>query len=104
MDQIRIGAFLKTLRKEKNLTQEQLAEHVNIGAASLSKIEIGMNYPSDDNLEKIAKALDVEPYQLYMFNHQKDINELRVDTLSMINNTNNDEIRLVYRILKSLLN
>ena len=99
-----LGKRIKEIRLARNLTQEQLAEIVDIGAASLSKIEIGMNYPSDDNLEKIAKALNVEPYQLFMFNHQKNINELRIDTLSMINNTNNDEIRLVYRILRSILN
>ena len=52
-----LGKRIKEIRLARNLTQEQLAEIIDIGAASLSKIEIGMNYPTDDNLEKIAKAL-----------------------------------------------
>ena len=34
MDQIKIGAFLKTLRKEKNLTQEQEGKEFDTGASS----------------------------------------------------------------------
>ena len=37
MDQIKIGAFLKVLRKEKNLTQEQLA----IGRVRTNSIQMG---------------------------------------------------------------
>ena len=99
-----LGKRIKEIRLARNLTQEQLAEIVDIGAASLSKIEIGMNYPSDDNLEKIAKALDVEPYQLYLFNHHKNINELKNDAISMLSNANNDAIKTVYKILKCFLN
>ena len=98
-----LGKRIKELRIAKNMTQEQLAEIIDIGAASLSKIEIGMNYPTDDNLEKIAQALEVEPYQLYLFNHQKNISELRNDVMLMIKNANNDAIKTLYKTLKYFL-
>ena len=41
MDQIRIGAFLKALRKEKGLTQEQLAEQLYISGRTVSRWETG---------------------------------------------------------------
>lgn len=37
MDQIKIGAFLKVLRKEKNLTQEQLAEQLGVSGRTVSR-------------------------------------------------------------------
>ena len=42
MDQMKIGTFLKTLRKEKGLTQEQLAEHLNVSNRSVSRWETGV--------------------------------------------------------------
>lgn len=45
MDQIRIGAFLKELRKEKELTQEQLAEKLSVSGRTVSRWETGSNMP-----------------------------------------------------------
>ena len=39
MDQIKIGVFLKELRKEKKLTQEQLAEKLNVSSRTVSRWE-----------------------------------------------------------------
>ena len=71
-----LGKRIREIRVARNLTQEDLSELTEIGASSISKIESGHFHPTDDNLEKIAKALNVEPYKLYMFNHQKDTKEL----------------------------
>ena len=45
MDQIRIGAFLKALRKEMGLTQEQLAEKLAVSGRTVSRWETGSNMP-----------------------------------------------------------
>lgn len=42
------GIRVRQLRKERNLTQEQLAEHLHISVSHLGKIEIGYNAPSID--------------------------------------------------------
>lgn len=41
MDQKKIGEFLRTLRKEKGLTQEQLAEEFNVSGRTVSRWETG---------------------------------------------------------------
>ena len=43
MDQQKIGSFLKELRKEKNLTQEQLAETLNVSGRTVSRWETGVS-------------------------------------------------------------
>ena len=45
VDQIKIGLFLKELRKEKSLTQEQLAEQLNTSNRTISRWETGNNMP-----------------------------------------------------------
>lgn len=44
MEQQKIGSFLKELRKEKNLTQEQLAEILNVSGRTVSRWETGVSH------------------------------------------------------------
>ena len=81
-----LGKRIREIRVARNLTQEDLSELTDIGASSISKIESGHFHPTDENLERIAKALKVEPYKLYMFNHQKDTQELPTMALSISGN------------------
>ena len=46
MDQIKIGSFMKELRKEKGLTQEQLAEQFDVSRRTVSRWETGSNLPN----------------------------------------------------------
>lgn len=41
MDQVKIGSFIKELRKEKGLTQEQLAEQFQVSRRTISRWETG---------------------------------------------------------------
>ena len=43
MDQKKIGCFIKELRKEKGITQEQLAEILNISGRTVSRWETGVS-------------------------------------------------------------
>ena len=59
MDQIKIGTFLKLLRKEKNLTQEQLAEQLGVSNRTVSRWENGNKMPDISLLSEIAEFYDV---------------------------------------------
>lgn len=59
MDQQKIGRFLKELRKEKELTQEELAEKFNLSSKSISRWETGHNMPDIDVLIELADFYDV---------------------------------------------
>ena len=60
MDQAKIGSFLKELRKEKNLTQEQLAEEFNVASRTVSRWENGNNMPDLSILVELADFYDVD--------------------------------------------
>lgn len=60
MDQKKIGGFLKLLRKEKEITQEQLAETLGVSGRTVSRWETGSNMPDLDILLQIADYYDVE--------------------------------------------
>ena len=98
-----LGKRIREIRIARNLTQEDLSELTDIGASSISKIESGHFHPTDENLEIIAKALKVEPYKLYMFNHQKDTGALLQDIQTMLSKATDQEIKLVYKILIGIL-
>ena len=61
------GNKLKSLRTQKGLTQEQLADATELSIESISNIERDIFGPRFNNLEKIAAALNVEVVRLFEF-------------------------------------
>lgn len=59
MNQKKIGVFLKELRREKKLTQEQLAETLGVTNRSVSRWENGVNLPDLDLVIELANYFDV---------------------------------------------
>ena len=64
MNQAKIGSFLKELRKEKNLTQEQLAEQFYTSRRTVSRWETGSNLPDLDVLIELSDFYGVELREL----------------------------------------
>ena len=60
IDQIKIGGFLKELRKEKELTQEQLAEKFGVSSRSVSRWENGNTMPELGILVELADYYEVD--------------------------------------------
>lgn len=59
-----IGAFLKQLRNEKGITQEQLAEILGVSGRTVSRWETGNNLPDLDILIEMADYYEVELREL----------------------------------------
>jgi len=64
MDQIKIGNFIRELRKEKGFTQEQLAEHFNVARRTVSRWETGSNMPDLDILIEMSDFYGVDLREL----------------------------------------
>lgn len=59
MNQQKIGLLLKTLRKEKNLTQEALAETLNVSSRTVSRWETGSNMPDISLLVELSEFYQI---------------------------------------------
>ena len=59
MDQIKIGKFILNCRKEKGLTQEQLAEKLGVTSKSISRWENGNTMPDYSLLKDLCSELDI---------------------------------------------
>ncbi len=64
MNTYEFGKFLSQLRKEKGLTQLQLAEKLNVTDKAISRWETGKNYPDIEIFEDLSKILDVSVSEL----------------------------------------
>ena len=60
MDQKLVGQFLKQLRKEKGITQEEFAEKIGVSGRTVSRWETGSNMPDISLLVDIADFYDVD--------------------------------------------
>lgn len=58
------GKVLRTLREDKNLSQEKLAEYCDLDRTYISLLERGLRQPTISTIFKIADALDIPPSEL----------------------------------------
>ena len=65
MDKEKIGKFISKCRKDKQLTQEQLAEMLNVTNKSISKWENGVCLPEASIYEPLCKILDITINELF---------------------------------------
>ncbi len=73
MDQNKSGKFIAKLRKEKNMTQEQLAEKMGVSINAVSKWERGLSFPDISLYKNLCKELDINIEEL--INGEKDKSE-----------------------------
>ena len=64
MDPVKTGTLIRALRKERNMTQKDLAERLHITDRAVSKWERGLCAPDISLLEPLAEALGVSILEL----------------------------------------
>ena len=60
MDNLKFGSFIKELRKEKNMTQKELADKIGLTDKAISKWERGLSFPDITMLSSLAEVFDVD--------------------------------------------
>lgn len=94
MDLIKIGKFIAKCRKEKDLTQEQLAEKLYITDRAVSKWERGLSLPDADKMIALCNILDINVNELLngekinMNDYEKKTEELLVELAKQEENKN----------------
>ena len=88
MDQIKIGRFIAQRRKEKNLTQMQLAERLNITDRAVSKWENGRSLPDASVMLELCRELGIS------------VNELLTGEVLVMENYNENSEKLLLDMVK----
>ena len=95
-----LGQRIKELRNKRGLSQQQLAEIVNIDQRNLSNIECGVTFPTR-SLSQIANALNVTLPELFDFDYlPQDENSMKNYIVSRLENLDSENITTLYRLVK----
>ena len=100
MDQMKIGKFLQTLRKEKGMTQEQLAEQVGVSRRTVSRWETGSNVPDLDILIELSDYYSVDLREILSGERKSEQmnEELKETVLQVADYSNDEKVRLLQRM------
>ena len=94
MDQEKIGAFIRELRKERNMSQEQLAEVFNVSSKSISRWENGKTMPDISIIIELADYFEVDIRELLQGERKNDSMEKDMkETLTMVADYSREEKR-----------
>lgn len=96
----KLGKRIQELRKMHNFTQSQLAESVGVEVVTISRIENGNRFPQKENLENIAKVLNVSIKDLFDYEHYTTKSDLLKEIQGVLKNSSIAEIQYFYRMLR----
>lgn len=96
-----LGRKISMLRKQFNLSQQKLADKLNISLTHLAQIEINTAKPSLNLLEKIAKTLKVTPAQFFPL-MQDEVKDLYAqELLNLMRDEKIEDLEKFIRIARS---
>ena len=103
MNQEKTGSFISAKRKEKNLTQEQLAARLGVSNKTISKWETGKCMPDYSIIEDLCKELDVSISDLMNGEEKSEIKESQLlGMMKAIDKLERDRISIYGGILAVL--
>lgn len=100
LDYTIIGSRLKKARTDKNLTQEKLAEKLDVSIAFLSRIERGNSHISLKRLSEVCDILGVTEGYILNGASSTSNNYLTSEFNDVLNNVSPDKQKLIYKIAK----
>ena len=102
MDYCSLGINIKTERKKVHMTQEELAEKVDISTVFVSQIENANRKASLETVYKISKALNITIDDLLSDEKQKTIDDVD-ELLFLLQSRSDTEKKFVTEIVKNIL-
>ena len=98
----KLGNRIREIRIANSLTQEMLAEKINISAKSLSQIERGNNFVSAETLDDLCSALNISPKAMFDFGiSDTDEKDILLDITKRLKR-NPSLLKNVYKIVLAL--
>ena len=104
MDFLALGARIKNKRLEKNLTQEQLAEKVDLSAVYIGQIERGERKMTIQTLVKLANVLETSIEELLSDSTEGNLNAKLNELLDKEKKLDVSDLDKVINIIKAMYN
>lgn len=102
VERVFLGRRIKELRKARGLSQEALAEKMDVHPKYLGSVERGEQNPTIDFLEKVAAALKVELVALFNYSWQKlSEAELKRRLHTMVDRAELERLREILALIKA---
>jgi transcriptional regulator with XRE-family HTH domain len=98
-----IGGRIRKAREDKGITQELLAEWIDVSNAYISKIERGKTAVNLDNLDKICAALNISIEFIFSGTNTASDDPLRNEIIEMLEGCSPAQIKLIAQIIKSIV-
>ena len=95
------AANLRENRRKCGFSQENLAEKAGISTQYLAMMEIARKFPSSEVIERLAGAMDIKVYELFLIDHSPR-EELKLLRQSIINEMKQTFGEIVEQALKSV--
>lgn len=103
LDYVIIGSRLKQARINKHLTQEKLAEELDVSITCLSRIECGKYEISLKRLDEICGILNVNLSYILDGSSSNSSNYLTDDFASLLKSCPSEKIKLIYKVTKTIV-
>ena len=97
-DYTMIGRRIRNLRLKNNMTQEKLADEIDISVAFMSRIERGTAHVNLKRLTQIAEILNVSPGYLLIGSNTKSKDYLKGDFNEILRKCNPQQQKLILQI------
>lgn len=98
-----VGKRIREYRKQKNWTQEQLAEAASLHYSYIGGVERGDRNISLETLEKIAAALDIPAGDLFRMEVVLDKQQLLDEHIKLVSERSAEEIALITKITREVI-
>lgn len=103
MDYKKLGKRLKEERLKQNMTQEQLAETVNLSNVYISHVESGSAKPSLKTLIEICNALAITPDFVLYDSLYKSKEYITDEIANLLKNCSEKNLHLIVKLIKAVL-
>jgi len=98
---IQFGKRIKLIRQKRKLSQEELAEKIEIAVTNMGKIERGESFVTASTLEKLSSALSVKVQDFFAFDDYTSVQEMKKEL--DVERMSDAEIKKLYKYYKNFV-
>lgn len=99
----RLGLKLKEIRNYKKITQEKLAELIDIDIRQVARLEAGESLPSIPTLLKLCKVFDITPNDLLLYEENVNGKSLKSDINDILTLAKPEQLELIKKLILAVL-